>query len=404
MHIRVHIILTPMFISHLSKKIIAALATIIFVILTMTQPVLATSGACSWHSGVDCSAGADWDGSVICKDGWRDSSVQYSDSCSNEEPCPVYVQQEEFDSNKKMFEDSIQRIEQNTQQLCEDSFQREQALNDQSYQSCEASNDNLRSMYSRIGFPSSPSGFQDCEALRVKATDIALNNKNFCLTNDDGIIFKYRRLLFCQRLDTTDYCPLQKINSHSKDGQCICNDGYIPNGNQCIASTSQSDELTQRWLDNYIRDKALQRPAAQQIELEIKQQAPKDIKLTNRLRGRILLQVENNGEAWYLDGTSGKRYYMANGNEAYNALRKLGTGITNKDLARIQVNKLIAKKHAGKIFLQVESFGEAYYIDFDGNAHYLENGEAAYNIMRTLGLGIKNQDLRKIEIGSLDVK
>ncbi len=37
----------------------------------------ATSGACSWHGGVNCSAGQDWDGSVICNDGWRDSSVSY---------------------------------------------------------------------------------------------------------------------------------------------------------------------------------------------------------------------------------------------------------------------------------------------------------------------------------------
>jgi len=37
----------------------------------------ATSGACSWHGGVNCSAGADWDGSAICNDGWRDSSVSY---------------------------------------------------------------------------------------------------------------------------------------------------------------------------------------------------------------------------------------------------------------------------------------------------------------------------------------
>lgn len=37
----------------------------------------AASGACSYHGGVDCSAGTDWDGSVVCNDGWRDSSVSY---------------------------------------------------------------------------------------------------------------------------------------------------------------------------------------------------------------------------------------------------------------------------------------------------------------------------------------
>jgi len=36
-----------------------------------------SQGACSSHGGVNCSAGADSDGSVICVDGWRDSSVTY---------------------------------------------------------------------------------------------------------------------------------------------------------------------------------------------------------------------------------------------------------------------------------------------------------------------------------------
>ena len=35
------------------------------------------SGACSYHGGVDCTAGPDTDGSVICNDGWRNSSVTY---------------------------------------------------------------------------------------------------------------------------------------------------------------------------------------------------------------------------------------------------------------------------------------------------------------------------------------
>ncbi|MFA6459207.1 MAG: hypothetical protein WCV79_02315 [Candidatus Paceibacterota bacterium] len=42
------------------------------------KSALASSGACSSHGGVMCSAGADSDGSVICSDGWRDSSVTYS--------------------------------------------------------------------------------------------------------------------------------------------------------------------------------------------------------------------------------------------------------------------------------------------------------------------------------------
>ena len=40
--------------------------------------VFAASGACSGHGGVNCSSGADSDGSVICSDGWRGSRVSYS--------------------------------------------------------------------------------------------------------------------------------------------------------------------------------------------------------------------------------------------------------------------------------------------------------------------------------------
>lgn len=41
--------------------------------------VIASSGACSGHDGVNCQIGPDTDGSVICVDGWLDSSVFYYD-------------------------------------------------------------------------------------------------------------------------------------------------------------------------------------------------------------------------------------------------------------------------------------------------------------------------------------
>ena len=120
--------------------------------------------------------------------------------------------------------------------------------------------------------------------------------------------------------------------------------------------------------------------------------------IANRLKGKILLQVESRGEAYYVHPTSSKAYYMADGNEAYTIMRDLGIGITNKDLDNITTNKTFAKKYSGKIFLQVESHGEAYYIDFNGEAHYLKDGAAAYSIMRSLGLGITNKDLEKVSV------
>ena len=93
--------------------------------------------------------------------------------------------------------------------------------------------------------------------------------------------------------------------------------------------------------------------------------------IANRLKGKILLQVESHGEAYYVHPTSSKAYYMANGEEAYNIMRDLGVGITNKDLEKINTDKAFAKKQSGKIFLQVQAKGEAFYINSDGTPYYL---------------------------------
>lgn len=52
----------------------------------------ATSGACSYHGGVNCSAGPDYDGSVVCFDGWRGSTVLYSFEL-NCKPKSTYIPQ-----------------------------------------------------------------------------------------------------------------------------------------------------------------------------------------------------------------------------------------------------------------------------------------------------------------------
>jgi len=61
---------------------------------------LATSGACSYHGGVDCSAGASSDGNAICEDG-TESSVAYSamaecinTSVTSNECSPLYASEE----------------------------------------------------------------------------------------------------------------------------------------------------------------------------------------------------------------------------------------------------------------------------------------------------------------------
>ncbi len=69
--------------------LVSIITSLLVIFITLSSSVLAISGACSWHDGVNCNAGPDWDGSVICNDGWRDSTVDYysMDECFNIPRC-----------------------------------------------------------------------------------------------------------------------------------------------------------------------------------------------------------------------------------------------------------------------------------------------------------------------------
>ncbi len=60
-----------------------------------------------------------------------------------------------------------------------------------------------------------------------------------------------------------------------------------------------------------------------------------DLRLRKRLAGRILLQVEGKGEAWYISPVNLKRYYLGTAEDAYQLMRRLGLGITNSNLRKI---------------------------------------------------------------------
>jgi len=186
---------------------------------------------------------------------------------------------------------------------------------------------------------------------------------------------------------------------------------------------------------------------------------PNIAKSENNLAGRILLQVEDKGQAWYVYPVDGKRYNMGRPTDAFDLMKKLGTGISNKDLLKIPIGlpsnnyldsdadglydnledaigtdqnkadsdgdgyddktelingynplgsgkQIIDKKftqiHSGKIFLQVEKNGEAWYLEpVTQKRYFLGRPDDAFQIMRTFGLGITNADLEKISIGYL---
>lgn len=180
------------------------------------------------------------------------------------------------------------------------------------------------------------------------------------------------------------------------------------------------------------------------------------VSLSARLAGRILLQVQSNGEAWYVNPADQKRYSLGRPSEAFTIMRELSAGITNANLEKISVgiidfpgaadddndglsndletaigtdpeesdsdndgyNDLVElnsnynpvgsgylpldnnfiNQSQGKIFLQTESRGEAWYVNpADQKRYFLGRPIDAFNIMKKLSLGITNDNLNKIE-------
>lgn len=176
-------------------------------------------------------------------------------------------------------------------------------------------------------------------------------------------------------------------------------------------------------------------------------------KIIDRLKGRIVLKVEENGEAYYINPLNFKILYLGIPSDAFRIMREQGIGINNVNLYKIPVGisnfgvdsdgdglpddleialglnqnnpdmdgdgyndkeELLSgynpwgagkqnldinfsEKQKGKIFLQVERNGEAWYVNpNDGRRYYLGRPDDAFDLMRGLGLGISNSDFNNL--------
>ncbi|MBD3248356.1 hypothetical protein GF382_03650 [Candidatus Falkowbacteria bacterium] len=113
--------------------------------------------------------------------------------------------------------------------------------------------------------------------------------------------------------------------------------------------------------------------------------------------GKIFLQVQENGEAWYVYPENSRRYYLGRPADAFRIMRELALGV---DHSFITSYTTFPKRMAGMILLDVEDNGKAYYIDPNHRqAHYLGRPDDAFKVMREQGIGITNQDLMNIAFG-----
>jgi hypothetical protein len=117
------------------------------------------------------------------------------------------------------------------------------------------------------------------------------------------------------------------------------------------------------------------------------------------LSGMILLQVEKKGEAWYVYPETGKRYFLGRPADAFEAMRKMSLGVRH---AFVADRETYDDRILGRIILDVEDSGRAYYIyPKDRKKYYLGRPADAFRIMRELGLGIKDSDLINIPEGHI---
>lgn len=208
-------------------------------------------------------------------------------------------------------------------------------------------------------------------------------------------------------------CPLHA--DFSKFGACECGQGYSFNASktECILDPIVTAEPIMTPVPVVESVPVVVAPvvttpivsAYAAAVAGIKISAP-DPALITRMKGRILLQTESHGEAWYVHPTTGKRHYMKDGSVAYQMMRNFGLGIKNADLAKIPTSNdtfqlpSSMKALKGKILLQVDERGEAWYVHPDtGKRYYMKDGNAAYQLMRLYSLGISNDNLGKIPSG-----
>ncbi len=170
----------------------------------------------------------------------------------------------------------------------------------------------------------------------------------------------------------------------------------------------------------------------------------------NRLKGKIMLKVEDSGKAYYIHPQNKTMHYLGRPADAFSVMREQGVGITSDNLNKIPValgslsgidsdgdglsdmledaigtdkNKKdsdgdgyddkselggdfnpkgsgslsydlnFSNNQKGKIFLQIEGKGEAWYVNpGDGKRYFLGRPADAFGVMRNLGLGISNSD------------
>lgn len=183
----------------------------------------AVEGTCSWHGGVNCNAGSDWDGSAVCNDGWRDSSERYSEqimcrsSSSGLWGCSNYEEiQQKYGLKEKLAESGV--ILEKMSSVTSTCFEDVNTLTNSEILSqtrrCTAEHATYQEQYNSLQL--------EYDRLYTKAG------------LECAEIAKQERQQLIQSLQPKASCPANLIVSNDN---CVCPSGLFYNGSSCVTAT-----------------------------------------------------------------------------------------------------------------------------------------------------------------------
>ena len=206
-------------------KLSLVILVVIFLFFTQSNNAFAVEGTCSWHGGVNCSAGSDWDGSTICNDGWRDSSEDFYSTkectqnlhhCTQKEAEQLHIKYDLESKYKKVGEITDQVLSIPMSDTNNSSILRQNAIEALRLQSLSFS---AQSDY-RLALKQY---YEECYALG----EITYQKRQQEFLKEWEEITK-------QSQNTPQYtCQANSILG--TDNLCYCNSGYGSYDNQCIA-------------------------------------------------------------------------------------------------------------------------------------------------------------------------
>jgi len=121
------------------------------------------------------------------------------------------------------------------------------------------------------------------------------------------------------------------------------------------------------------------------------------VSLASQLSGRILLQVQQNGEAWYVNPVTKTRVSLGSPSNAFMVMSDMALGISNADFAALSTS--VPSNVVGRFIIKTGDAGKLYYVDpVSKSVNFIGGPDGAANVIDKFGLGITDANLDKITV------